>query len=72
MTYYDAPNQEVVRAAPPSEGGGADGDVFDPAEHTVSEVQDYVSAHPDERAAIRRDEEQGKARVTLLDWFDET
>ena len=76
-----APNQQVVRrdASGPAEegtGGSGEGPVtdagFDPAEHTVSEVQEYVDAHPEERDSIRADEEQGKARVTLLDWFDET
>jgi hypothetical protein len=42
-------------------------DVFDPAEHTVDEVKDYLDGqHPDEVARVLAAEEAGKARTTLL------
>jgi len=39
---------------------------FDPAAHTVAEVEEYVEEHPEEADRIRQLEEEGKARVTLL------
>lgn len=39
---------------------------FDPAAHTVAEVEEYVEQHPEEVEHIRQLEEDGKARVTLL------
>jgi hypothetical protein len=39
---------------------------FDPAAHTVAEVEEYVEEHPEELERIRQLEEEGKARVTLL------
>jgi len=44
--------------------------LFDPAAHTVAEVIDYVDAHPDEADAIEAAERDGKARTTLLAYFD--
>ena len=38
---------------------------YDPAAHTVDEVQAYVAAHPDEAAAVLAAEQAGKDRVTL-------
>jgi PKD repeat protein len=43
---------------------------FDPAEHTVTEVQDYVSANPGQAQAVRDAEAAGKNRSTLLSWLD--
>lgn len=45
--------------------------VFDPAGHTVAEVQQHVTAHPDAAQAVRDAEAAGKARSTLLSWLDE-
>lgn len=44
---------------------------YDPGEHTVAEVQEYVNANPDQTDAVREAEAAGKARVTLLDWLDQ-
>lgn len=39
---------------------------FDPRDHTIAEVLDYVGEHPGERAYLRQAEAEGKARVSLL------
>lgn len=39
---------------------------FDPSEHTVQEVLDYIDAHPDESAAVLAAEQAGKGRKTVL------
>jgi hypothetical protein len=39
---------------------------FDPGEHTVTEVQDYLDAHPDQADAVLAAEQAGKARTTLV------
>lgn len=44
-------------------------EVYDPAAHTVAEVQAYVTDHPDERDAIRAAETAGKGRTSLLEWL---
>lgn len=56
-------------SAPASEPG-AQTDVYQPADHTVDEVKDYVTDHPDERQAVLDAEVAGKNRVTLVDWFE--
>jgi hypothetical protein len=43
---------------------------FDPAAHTVTEVIGYVEDNPDQRDAILELEEQGKARVTLINHLE--
>lgn len=43
---------------------------FDPGAYTIPDVLAYVDAHPDELAAVRDAEYNGKARVTLLDELD--
>lgn len=42
---------------------------FDPAGHTVTEVQAYVEANPAALDAVYAAEQAGRARVTLLDWL---
>jgi xanthine/CO dehydrogenase XdhC/CoxF family maturation factor len=42
-------------------------DAYDPSDHTVDDVLAYATDHPDEVEAIRVAEEQGKARVGILD-----
>lgn len=44
---------------------------YDPGAYTVAEVQDYVTANPDQAAAVRDAEAAGKARSTLLAWLDD-
>lgn len=40
---------------------------YDPAEHNVAEVKEYIEKNPDERDAVIAAERRGKARSTLLD-----
>jgi len=70
MTLYDDPNREAVGLAPI--WTGADAEVnpaggFDPGDHTVAEVEDYVAAHPDEAQRVLDAELAGKNRVTLVE-----
>jgi hypothetical protein len=39
---------------------------FDPGEHTVAEVHDYLAAHPADADAVLAAEAAGKARITLV------
>jgi len=62
-----------LQSAPPS---GDDGEEeipvgYDPAAHSVDEVKEFVTEHPDEAQDIFDLEETGKARVTLLDWLND-
>lgn len=69
---WDRPNQEVVLAEPPGPTGPVAPDgpgSYDPGDHTVTEVQAYVTEHPDERGAITQQEQAGKTRASLLDWL---
>lgn len=43
---------------------------YDPGAYTVMEVQDYVTANPDEVDAVYQAELTGKARSTLLTWLE--
>jgi hypothetical protein len=59
----------VDYAAPDAEPAPAPQKVsaqFDPGEHTVAEVHDYIAAHPGEADAVLDAEAAGKARVTLV------
>jgi hypothetical protein len=76
MTDWYAPNQQAVRgdeSGPAEEGEGGTAPAaptpYDPGAHTVAEVQEYVTAHPDERSAILEAESAGKNRVSLIEWF---
>lgn len=44
----------------------AEAKAFDPGEHTVAEVEDYLAAHPDETDAVLEAEKAGKNRTTLV------
>jgi hypothetical protein len=70
VTSFDDPNREAVGLEPAWTGAGddapeIDGD-FDPGAHTVSEVEEYIAAHPDEAEAVLEAERTGKARVSLI------
>lgn len=39
---------------------------FDPGEHTVAEVQEYIAAHPDDTERVLASERAGKNRTTLI------
>jgi len=43
---------------------------FDPAAHTITEVEDFVNEHPDEAIDVLDLEEAGKNRVTLVAWLE--
>ena len=43
---------------------------YDPAAHTVSEVQTYAAEHPDQMEDIYEAEVAGKARATLVTWLE--
>jgi hypothetical protein len=50
--------------------GSGPAEQFDPAAHTVTEVQDHVTANPGQAQAVRDAEAAGKNRSTLLAWLD--
>jgi hypothetical protein len=74
MTQFDDPNRESVGLEPIWTGAGEapEGDPdpeaagFDPGEHTVAEVEEYLAEHPDQRSRVLEAEAAGKARVSLL------
>jgi len=39
---------------------------YDPSEHTVAEVKDYLRDHPEAKAAVLAQERTGKGRTALL------
>jgi hypothetical protein len=51
---------EAVAAEPVEDGG------YDPADHTVTEVQAYLAENPDQSGYVLDRERGGKARVTLI------
>lgn len=42
-------------------------EVYDPADHTVQEVLDYLAEHPEQREAVIASEQSGKNRVTITE-----
>jgi hypothetical protein len=59
-----------TEAAAPAEAEAAT-EVYVPGDHTVAEVQAYVTAHPDELEAVYEAEVAGKNRSTLVVWLEE-
>lgn len=53
--------EAAAEAAPEPVDGG-----YDPAEHTVAEVQAYLTENPDQSGYVLDRERGGKARVTLI------
>lgn len=45
--------------------------MYDPGEYTVEEVKGYVEENPDQAEQVLAAEQEGKARVTLVDWLEE-
>ena len=43
---------------------------YDPGEHTVDEVKEWVDEHRNQASRVRERETEGRARSTLLSWFD--
>jgi hypothetical protein len=74
-TTYDDPNREAVGLPPIWTGADAvpepKSDSFDPGEHTVAEVEDYLAANPDEHAKVLAAEAKGKNRTSLVGSHDE-
>jgi hypothetical protein len=64
-TEGETTSTEGETTAPP-----APESVYDPGQHSVAEVQRYVEENPGEAAAIRSAEQDGKKRVTLIEWLD--
>jgi hypothetical protein len=44
---------------------------YDPSEHTVAEVTEYLTANPDQVDAVQAAEKDGKARVGVLNFNQE-
>ena len=74
-TQYDDPNREAVGLAPIWTGAGDEvtpsSAEFDPGEHTVAEVEEYLAEHPDEHAKVLAAEAKGKNRTSLVGAHDE-
>jgi hypothetical protein len=60
---------EETGEEPPPEGEVSVG--YDPAAHTVDEVKEFVTEHPDEAQAMYDAELAGKNRATLISWLEE-
>lgn len=63
-----------LRMEAPPEGGGEESpptEEYDPGDHTVSEVQQYVTDNPDELEAVYEAEVANKNRSTLVTWLEE-
>ena len=79
-TIITAPTAGVPRSLP--KGGGEDEITqevaiteevpvgYDPAAHTVGEVQEYVSEHPDQLEEMYEAEVAGKNRSSLVTWLE--
>jgi hypothetical protein len=65
---YTAPGTEPAPVVEDDGGGKPPKStrVFEPAEHTVAEVEAYLAKHPDEADAVLAAEAAGKARTTLV------
>ena len=59
--YTETPPEQVAVAAP----GGTPSEVFDPAEHTVDQVNAFIAEHPELADAIVAAERQGKNRSSI-------
>ena len=69
--YWSQPNQQVVRDGDPVGIVSDDPDPqqaeFDPSDHTVAEVQEYLEANPDEGKRVRKAEKAGKNRAGIVE-----
>jgi hypothetical protein len=72
---YDDPNRQAVGLDPISSaaGGDAGGQAttpaaagFDPSDHTVAEVQQYLADHPDDTDRVVELERAGKNRAGIV------
>lgn len=60
--YTDTPPEQLAVAAP----DGTPPQVFDPAEHTVDQVNAFIAEHPELADAIVAAERQGKNRSSIV------
>lgn len=64
----EAEEKMLASAKKAEEGAQAEANLFDPAEHTVAEVNDYLAdATEEERARVLSVEKDGKARASLVE-----
>ena len=73
--YWSQPNQQVVRDGEPvgivDDNPDPQTEGFDPGEHTVDEVLQYLEDNPDEVDTVLDLESEGKARKGVLAWGDD-
>ena len=62
------PHRARVYKRPPADESPEN---YDPSNHTVAEVKDFVEDHPDLRDAVLAAEENAKDRSTLVEWLYE-
>ena len=66
-TINVSPTAGMPRSLPPDGEGGEE---FNPSDHTVAEVEDYVNEHPEEAQRILDAELADKNRVTLVSFLE--
>ena len=64
------PHAFMAEADTQSADTQAASETYDPSEHTVSEVEEYVIENPEEAQAVLEAEEAGKNRVTLVNYLN--
>jgi hypothetical protein len=65
---YAPPGEEAApKSTGPTPKVPAGSDPYDPGEHTVAEVHEYLAAHPDQAEAVLAAEAAGKNRTTLVE-----
>lgn len=45
--------------------------LYDPNDHNIGPVKEYVEAHPEQAAGILAAEQEGQNRTTLVEWLTE-
>jgi hypothetical protein len=66
------PEQEPTMVTGNPEEPQVASEEYDPGEYTVDEVKAYVEENPDQAQQVLMAEQAGKARVTLIDWLEES
>jgi hypothetical protein len=59
---YTSPGDETAAPKTAASSSGR----FDPGEHTVAEVEEYLAKYPDQRDRVLAAEQAGSARTTLV------
>lgn len=60
--------EKMLAGSDANEGGSGNADLFDPADHTVTEVNAYLAdATEEERTRVLSAEKDGKARASLVE-----